>query len=306
MKIAYLGNYKFPWCSEEHFCKTLEDMGHEIVRLQEDEVSIDQIVETANQCHLFGWTRTYGMLQGDGFQMLERINVPTFSVHLDYYFNISRQSQMERDAFWFTDYVFQPDGDHLEEFKQMGINAFWSPPAVFKGGAYMVDLPKEKDLIFVGTGEGYHGEWPWRSELVRGLAQRYPQFERYPQGDAVREDDLNRLYGSTKIAIGDSIMADTNKTYTTDRIFETTGRGGFIIYPRIDWLVEIFGDNLATYQVGNWEDLMGKIDFYLHHENLREEMRLACHKITKRDHTYHQRFQVILDTMLSSGVGRFP
>jgi hypothetical protein len=94
MKIAYLGNYKFPWCSEQHFTLTLEKLGYEVVRLQEDEVTVDQIVETANFCDLFGWTRTYGMLKGDGFDMLKRITVPTFSVHLDFYFGISRQTAM--------------------------------------------------------------------------------------------------------------------------------------------------------------------------------------------------------------------
>jgi len=303
MRIAYLGNFKYPWCSEEHFCKTLEQLGCQITRLQEDEVSIDQIVNTANQNDLFGWTRTYGMLKGNGFEMLKRITVPTFSVHLDYYFDISRERQMSADPFWFTDYVFQPDGDNVERFKELGMNAYWSPPAVFKDGAYLLDLPKTHDIVFVGSSAGYHAEWPWRNQLINWLSTTYgSRFELYPQGEAIREEKLNELYASTKVVIGDSIMADRNATYTTDRIFETTGRGGFIVYPAIPWLVGIFDGKLITYKVGDFDGLRATIDYYLTHDDDRELSRKLCHEITKANHTYHQRFEKILEIIKNSKV----
>lgn len=296
MRIAYLGNYKYPWCSEAHFTKTLEKLGHEVVRLQEDEVSIETIVREANQSDLFGWTRTYGMLQGDGHEMLRQITVPTFSYHLDYYFDISREQSVESDAFWRTDFVFQPDGDNNERFKQMGINAYWLPPAVFEDGCYLLDRPKVHDVVFVGSWQDYHGEWTWRRQLISWLFNMYgSRFEVFPKGEPVRENALNELYASTKIVIGDSIMADHNKTYTTDRIFETTGRGGFIIYPNIEWVAKQFDGQLATYEVGDFTQLHNKIEFFLENESEREQMRKACFEITKNNHTYKQRFEKILE-----------
>lgn len=310
MKIAYLGNFRFPWCTESHVALTLEDLGHEVVRIQEDQHSVDQVVDQCAGAGLFLWTRTYGMLQGDAFSMLQRIKsicIKTVSFHLDYYFGISRQTAMPNDAFWFTDFVFQPDGDHIQEFRDMGIKAYFSPPAVFKGGCELFHGPFitneqlnvvqkfEHDLIFVGTSNGYHSEWPWRQELITSVKREFPQLELYPQGEAVRESALNALYASTKVVIGDSIMADRTTTYTSDRIFETTGRGGFIIYPNIPWVTEQFSGHLATYEVGDVSGLVDTIRYYLSHDEERESKRLACFEITKTNHTYHNRLSRVLE-----------
>lgn len=299
MTIAYLGNFKFAWTTERHIALTLEDLGHTVIRLQEDEKSVSEVILAANQADLFLWTRTYGMLQGDGFEMLRGITVPKTSFHLDYYFGISRQTQIKDDAFWFTDFVFQPDGDHLQEFKDMGINAYFSPPAIFKGGCYLLDRPLQHELVFVGSFVDYHGEWPWRREMVQSLMRSYPQFELWPRGEAIREEQLNELYASTRVVVGDSLNPEGNKTYTTDRIFETTGRGGFIIYPEIQWVSEQFGESLITYKSGDWDGLKGKIDYFLKEENQAEleERRQACFEITKSKHTYHDRLNVILETI---------
>ncbi len=302
MRIAYLGNFNEAWCTETHIALTLEDLGHSVIRLQENQSTLSDIIGQAETCDLFLWTRTYGWLGCDGFQMLSDLKqrgITTASLHLDFYFGISRERALKDDAFWFTDYVFQPDGDNLDRFRELGINAYWSPPAVYKGGCYLFDRPKVHDLVFVGSSGGYHGEWPWRQELIRNLSTVYPQFELYPKDHAVRESELNDLYSSTKVSVGDSIMSDRNRTYTTDRIFETTGRGGFIIYPDIPWVTEQFDGHLVTYDPGNWQDLKEKIDFWLdpRADSAREEKRILCHNITKEFHTYHNRLTKIIETI---------
>jgi spore maturation protein CgeB len=79
-------------------------------------------------------------------------------------------------------------------------------------------------------------------------------------------------------------------------LFESTGRGGFTIYPRIKGLEEYFKDEqeIIFYEHGNLEDLKNKIDNYLVHNVSRENIRLAGHKRTKNEHTYVHRWASII------------
>jgi spore maturation protein CgeB len=82
-------------------------------------------------------------------------------------------------------------------------------------------------------------------------------------------------------------------------LFESTGRGGFTIYPRIKGLEEYFKDEneIVFYEHGNLEDLKNKIDKYLLDGVSRETIRLSGHERTKKEHTYVQRWSAILETL---------
>jgi spore maturation protein CgeB len=87
--------------------------------------------------------------------------------------------------------------------------------------------------------------------------------------------------------------------YTSDRLFESTGRGGFTIYPRIKGLEEYFedGKEIVFYEHGNLEDLSSKIDKYLKDDAEREKIRMAGHEKTKNDHTYLNRWTEIMNEL---------
>lgn len=294
--IAYLGNFSLDFCTEVHIKKTLEKLGHTVIPLQENEVTLQQVVTTANSCDLFWWTRTYNYAKFDQWEMLRQLRVPSVSFHIDLYFGISREMDIANDPFWHTDHVFQVDGNHLEDFKALGINAYWLPPAVFAEECSLETKPMQRELVFVGSYDGYHKEWPWRQELVSHLRSEFPQTEFYPRGEAIRGAQLNELYQSTKVAVGDSLNPSGNKTYTSDRIFETTGRGGFILYPRIEFLESIFPRDVF-YDRGDWQGLREKILYYLSHEEERESLRKKCYEITSQNHTYDQRLQQIFEVI---------
>jgi spore maturation protein CgeB len=82
-------------------------------------------------------------------------------------------------------------------------------------------------------------------------------------------------------------------------LFESTGRGGFTIYPRIKGLEDYFedGNEIVFYEHGNLEDLKIKIDKYLLDGLSRENMRLAGHERTKKEHTYVHRWASIMNEL---------
>jgi len=309
MKIAYVGNYTAPWCTEVHISKTLEKLGHEVIRIQE----VDRVDPTwmdkylPRDTDLFLYTRTWGkMVTLLDLEKLKTLGIPSASYHLDLYVGLSRQTGIETDPFWRTDYVFSADGDPESQkfFESKGINHYWLLPGVFEDECYMAEPNNDDtlggDIIFVGGGAEYgHSEWPYRHQLVKHLEEKYGTLYRkygHPQR-TVRGHDLNQLYANTKIAVGDSVnIGFRHKNYTSDRLFESMGRGGFTIYPRIEGIEQIFdeGINAVFYEHGNLEDLDAKIDYYLEHEKEREAIRKAGFEFVKSSQTYTQRLQRLL------------
>lgn len=304
MRIAYVGNFRPIHSTENHIAKTLEEMGHEVSRLQED--NPPHVVPPGVE--LFLWTRTWpGFVSNDMLNDLRYRNIPTASYHLDLYIGLGREGTLEKDPFWHTDYVFTPDGDpnSAKIFKRYNINHHWMPAAVYKKECKKGTFQQKFacDVAFVGTVWNYHPEWPYRSQLVDFLQREYGlRFRHYGQKGrpGVRNQDLNDLFASAKIIIGDSLCKNfTHEKYWSDRIYETTGRGGFIVHPNIRGLETQFQipAELVVYQFGEFEQLKGIIDFYLNNPEIREFVRVKAMKRTRRDHTYNNRMEEMLDVI---------
>ena len=83
-----------------------------------------------------------------------------------------------------------------------------------------------------------------------------------------------------------------------ESVFESTGRGGFTIFPKIEGIEGTFSDDeIVWYEHGNLKDLKSKIDYYLEHDDEREAIRIAGNKRTKSSHTYTQRWKEILERL---------
>jgi spore maturation protein CgeB len=111
---------------------------------------------------------------------------------------------------------------------------------------------------------------------------------------------LNYLYASSYIVFCDTLCKNFDfPYYFSDRLFEVSGRGGFIIFPYIKGIKDHFdiGNEIVTYQLGNFDELMTKIDYYLRNDSEREAIRLAGHERTKKEHTYKHRLTTLLNTI---------
>ena len=161
------------------------------------------------------------------------------------------------------------------------------------------------DIIFVGS-KGYHPEWNYRPTLIDWLRDSYQSQFTHVGGDGdtgtIRGERLNRVYGSSKIAVGDTLCIGFDYPYYfSDRLFESTGRGGFTIFPYIKGIEDNFeiGKEIVTYEFNNFDDLRQKIDYYLNNDEEREQIRIAGHERTKKDHTYMRRWEQILEEVIN-------
>lgn len=309
MKITFVGNHGVSYSSENHHCLTLESMGHTVVRLQEGQATSEQILTEATKSdllvfiHTHGWKTPGTLTMSQVFDMLHKMGKPTLTYHLDLWLGLERQKDLENDDFYKSiGHFFTVDKLMADWFNEnSNVKGHYLQAGVFDQECYIDKSGgPHNDVIFVGS-KGYHPEWPYRPQLINWLASSYSSRFKHFGGDGlgtVREAALNQLYGSSKIAVGDTLCIGFDYPYYwSDRVYETLGRGGFLIHPYIKGMEEHFEDkkHLVFYEYGNFEQLKELIDYYLEHEDERENIRLAGHEHVKAHHTYKQRWEKILD-----------
>lgn len=307
MKIVFLGNFNVPFSTESHHAWTWEYMGHQVVKLQEGKATTEQVLAACQDAQVLQLTHTHGWGMPGQLPMeevLRRVReqgVKTFTYHLDLYWGLNildrREEKVGQHWSWKLDYVFTTDGSHQAEYESRGVKHYYLPPgvveyAVFRGG-------RRNDLAspvgFVGS-VGYHPEYRFRQSLIEGLKAHYGNHFRVYGG--YREKMLNDLYASIDVVVGDHCFSTNPELqYWSDRLPETTGRGGFMVYPRVKGLDGFIANGLVTYEPGNVDDLYAKIDEWRGKPDERLERTQSLMKYVQREHTYTVRLNQILEIM---------
>lgn len=312
MKVAYVGNFTAhtergePFNTESHVALTLESMGHEVLRLQEDRHSAASVAHAVAEYEpdMFLWTRTWPeRLRSGGLEMLRRLPCPSVAYHLDLYAGLERSQDIDAEPWWRCKHAFTADGGSDAFWRAHGVHHHWAPPAVYGPECYLAEPgPERYDVIFVGSGSnGYHPEWPHRPRLIEFLRQTYGRrfavFGRGGVKECVRGGELNELYASAKVVVGDSLcLGYTHSNYWSDRVPETLGRGGFLLHPYVRGMEDHYvnGEHLVHWRYGDWPALKQTIDHYLVADEERETIRRQGHLHVKAHHTYRHRMEAML------------
>ena len=310
MRITFLGNFDVPYSSETHHAKTLESLGHNVIRLQEPNRP-ESVLAEALQSEMFLWIHTHGWNtpgMDKVLATLRRHRIPSVTYHLDLWRGLERERDIRSSPYWEIDHFFTVDklmADWLND--NTPVKGHFLPAGVYDAECYMSDQPSPfaNDVIFVGA-RRYHPEWTWRPQLIDWLRATYgPRFTHVGgDGDTgtLRGDDLNRVYANSKVAVGDTLCLGFDYPwYTSDRLFEAPGRGGFQIFPRIAGVEEWFtdGETIRFFDFGDFDGLKKLIDCYLANEAEREQIRRQGHEHVKAHHTYRQRWETILETVFA-------
>lgn len=301
MKIAFLGNFRVPYTTESHHRKAWQKLGHEVVALQETEATTEQILEACKDAQAFQFTHTHSW-QTPGNKLMTEVldtlhynGVKTLAYHLDVFLGLNtwdrRDDFVGKHPSFKVQYYFSTVGSKQVEFKRRGVRHFYLAPGVDADGCFegTAQPHLQVDVGFAGS-INYHPEYPFRKTLIETLQKHYgPRFRLF-QG--YRERPLNDLYASVKVLVGDHCFAG-EPLYWSDRLPETTGRGGFIVYPKTEGLTI----PVATYEPQNVDSLIAQIDYYLAHEAEREKIRKQCFEHVKANDTYTHRMKTITEVM---------
>lgn len=327
MRIAQVGNFGPPHSTESHLARALGNIGHEVIRVQENVVdnwrSPGRWVDEGPGVDFVLWTRTgwdwphYGIshekmrdLQLAFLDYAELFEVPVIGYHLDRWWGLEREYQIFEEPFFRCDLVCTADGGHDTDWLKAGVTHAYYPPAVSRDEAKigMFDPRFASPVSFVGSWRGYHREWQHRAQLVRKLQMLGAakiKFWPQPGQPAVRGVELQNLYASVDVVVGDSCLvphADGSPMtdYSSDRIPETLGRGGFLLHPRVQGVTDSLyteGEHLDCWELGDWNELRHKIDFWLRHPVKRREVAAEGREHVLFNHTYERRMEQLIDYM---------
>jgi glycosyltransferase involved in cell wall biosynthesis len=310
-KITFLGNFRVDYTTETHHTKTLESMGHQVIKLQESEATSEDVLNNAISSDLFVWVHTHGwntpgrITMQDTLLELKKHNIPSMTYHLDLWLGLNRQKDLRRKpVYQYIDHFFTVDSKMADWFNSnTSVKGHYLPAGVYDKECSYTPTTAKEEVIFVGS-KTYHPEWPYRPKLINFLSQTYgARFNLYGREGRgiVRGHELNNLYASTKVVVGDTLCPNfTYPDYWSDRIYETLGRGGFLIHPYIKGLEKEFEDkkHVVFYEYNNLDQLKQLVDYYLEHEEEREEIRKSGHELVKNNYTYKNRWEHILKEIL--------
>lgn len=311
MIITFVGNFEVDYSSENHHKKSLESLGHTVITFQENKAIADNILESALKSDLLVWVHTHGWSfpnpnNIDILKVLKAKGIPSLTYHLDLWLGLERQKDLENDPFYKDiEYFFTVDRLMADWFnKNTDVKGRFMLAGVYDQECYLATPSPEfkHDVIFVGS-RGYHPEWQYRPQLVDWLKNTFGSRFAHYGGDGikvVRGAELNQLYADAKVVVGDTLCIGFDYPYyMSDRIFETTGRGGVMVHPYIKGIEDAFqiNEEIMTYEYGDFDELKRIIDWLVRDDVKRESLRRAGHERTKKDHTYKMRWKAILQEL---------
>lgn len=322
MRVLYIGNFQPEWSTENDVRKAFEFLGHEVVKVQENDPSALQMLYQLvrrNGFDMVLMTSTWdealplsAML--DFFKDCADRGIPTATYHLDIFWGSDRgDRRWWRNPMFRTAHVFTASNDWQREWQAIGVNHHWLRPAIRHDAAHFGTFRPEMacDVAFVGSnGIGYHESvWPYRKQLVdflRDMCARNSWTWRNPGGELdkpnagkiERGEERNDFYASAKVTVGDSLcLKHEDSQYCSDRVYEATGCGGFLIMPDLKFVDEDFDGAMPMYPWGDFKRLEELVRYYLAHPDENQSIRRACQAISARDHTYVNRVEQILDVV---------
>jgi hypothetical protein len=307
LRIGFIGNFMPAYSTENDRKWSFEKLGHEVMPFQENLTTKQDLLNAMPELDMLVYSHTHDpsyVIEGliEVFKEYKEAGIPTVSVHLDRWAWLDRVKDVGTEATWFTEYIFMADAspEAVELYDKFNLNWFYLRPGVIERDCYIaepdpVQFPHE--IVFTGS-KGYHPEYPQRPALVEWLKETYgDRFGHYGNDGirVVRGHDLNVLYASAKVVIGDSCFGG-RPNYVSDRYFEVRGRGGVLLHPEVDG---VDGTAVTHYEPDDFDSLKKEIDSLIKKNKHRESLRIVGQTWVKENETYTNRAQEMLDIIFS-------
>jgi hypothetical protein len=314
MKIVFIGKFDELY-HEEGKARGLQKLGHDVYRFDELHTTMRDYVRIT---HIAPDVVIYTKLRfKDSVQFIKQLlkdGILTVSWFPDYCFDWNEgmlKYNKHMCAMSNSDLILIPDGRNSLKWKSLGLKQYCVRQEIYDDMCYVgTPIPDlNKDVLFIGTVND--AMYKHRVPLIQFLQQTYGNRFLHLGGnnsDTVRNADLNDVIASVKVVIGDSLYAPS---YWSNRIYETIGRGGFILHNEIEDLEKEYsvGEHFDTYKVlakkigwgreVDYVDLKIKLDLYLNNDELRNNIAASGMNYTKQHYTMTNRCSEVVEIIKS-------
>lgn len=305
MKIGFIGNFIPSFSTESDRKWSFEKLGHEVITFQENKTTKEMLLDAIGGLDMLVYSHTHGWeIEGliEVFEECKVLDVPTVSAHLDRWAWLDRVKDVGQEATWFTEFIFMADAspEAVELYDKFNLNWFYLRPGVIERDCYIAEPNHDEfphEIVFTGS-KGYHREYAWRPALIEWLHKTYgSRFGHYGNDGirVVREHDLNVLYSTAKVVVGDSCFGG-RPNYVSDRYYEVRGRGGVLLHPKVEGVDNV---GVTHYEHENFEDLKKQIDFLLENKEDRELLRATGCTWVRDNETYTHRAKEIIEVVFN-------
>lgn len=113
-------------------------------------------------------------------------------------------------------------------------------------------------------------------------------------GEYISNAVLHQWYGSCKILLNDHWDSMRDNGFLSNRLFDGSAAGAFIMTDPVRGLSSVFGDAIET--VGSADELQEKVSYYLENEPVRRQKIEEARDIVLTGHTFDHRAERIIET----------
>lgn len=289
MKIIHLARHGQTRSNqdEEAITYSLSLLGHEVVCFHETEW--ERALDTPGDMLLFNkWFNVQALEKVKG-----RLKRVFWQFDLLGQGSIAKLSKSVRGLLYYADYGFCTDGDWVREHQGEGCTKLhWLPQGADPRmvGRHPAGSPSR--ILFAGGNSIGSQRQLWIRDMRSRWGRSFHQIVRQ-HGAAL----AGHVSGADIVVAPDAPGTDN---YWSNRIYLMLGFGAFLIHPYYSGLVDHYEDGKEIIYYRSRPDLHEKIAYYLEHPEERRAIAAAGLERTKRDHTYLQRCQKLMQIVEGS------
>jgi len=303
VNVGFLGSVRVDYQVFNYLYHTFKRTGHHVTQVLNINLLNDlDLLLVKDDC--FTDTVDFGVFTRI-ISSAKKQGIPTAIILQDlehvYYLRAAPYYETNKRLTQMVDYVFSANPNGTPIPREVNRDFTWLPngydPTVFYPTS---TIKREHDVCFIGTNV------PWihkavsplnldRSTLLQTLKKKFNAgiWGRYGINNYV--ENANHIYNTHRVTIN---LTHSREGTFTNRLFEAPGSGILLLTDHgthLDQLYEV-GREIIGYR--SLEELIQLIEDYLINETEREKIAMAGHRRARRDHTWENRIEKILEVVI--------
>ena len=191
-----------------------------------------------------------------------------------------------QEEFGYVDAVAISSFKVAEAAQKLGIKAYYLPQFTNAEKFYPeFDESKKSEVLFVGQNDFYRKAPRLVYDAGLPITIYGPKWDGLAQAEYVDNKILRQYYSSAKIVLNDTRPDMKKLGFISNRIYDVTASGGFLISDYMKEIEDIYGDSIPMWK--SEDELIELVKYYLapEHEQERLEKAKRAREITLKNFT---------------------